>query len=103
MLYCGEQIGTSAEPKVDIAVDPLDGTSLVAAGREGAVAVIAMAERGSLFDPGPCMYMEKLGKYFTLLSLAGTLPYSTWQALYPTRLGTLSTPLTLQSADIECS
>ena len=55
MLYCGEQIGTATEPKVDIAVDPLDGTSLVAAGREGAVAVIAMAERGSLFDPGPCM------------------------------------------------
>jgi len=60
MLYCGEQIGTATEPEVDIAVDPLDGTSLVAAGRDGAVSVIAMAERGALFDPGPCMYMEKL-------------------------------------------
>lgn len=55
MLYCGEQIGTAAEPKVDIAVDPLDGTSLISAGRDGAIAVIAMAERGALFDPGPCM------------------------------------------------
>ncbi len=55
MLYCGEHIGTSSEPKVDIAVDPLDGTSLVAQGRDGAISVIAMAERGALFDPGPCM------------------------------------------------
>ena len=56
MLYCGEHIGTAPEPKVDIAVDPLDGTSLVAQGRDGAISVIAMAERGALFDPGPCMY-----------------------------------------------
>ena len=55
MLYCGEQIGSASEPKVDIAVDPLDGTSLVAQGRDGAISVIAMAERGALFDPGPCM------------------------------------------------
>ena len=55
MLYCGEHIGTAPEPKVDIAVDPLDGTSLVAQGRDGAISVIAMAERGALFDPGPCM------------------------------------------------
>ena len=56
MLYCGENIGSADEPKVDIAVDPLDGTSLVAQGRDGAISVIAMAERGALFDPGPCMY-----------------------------------------------
>ncbi len=60
MLYCGEHIGTASEPLVDIAVDPLDGTTLVSQGRNGAVAVIAVAERGALFDPGPCMYMEKL-------------------------------------------
>ncbi|BDA45813.1 Fructose-1,6-bisphosphatase class 2 [Coccomyxa sp. Obi] len=60
MLYCGEQIGTGQEPLVDIAVDPLDGTTLVSQGRNGAISVIAMAERGALFDPGPCMYMEKL-------------------------------------------
>ncbi|CAK0782814.1 hypothetical protein CVIRNUC_006009 [Coccomyxa viridis] len=60
MLYCGEEIGTGADPKVDIAVDPLDGTTLVSQGRNGAVSVIALAERGALFDPGPCMYMEKL-------------------------------------------
>jgi fructose-1,6-bisphosphatase II len=60
MLYCGEQIGATEEPKMDIAVDPLDGTTSVAMGRNGAVSVIALAERGALFDPGPCMYMEKL-------------------------------------------
>lgn len=61
MLYCGEQIGNGTlEPQVDIAVDPLDGTTSIALGRNGAVCVIALAERGALFDPGPCMYMEKL-------------------------------------------
>eukprot|EP00891_Asterochloris_glomerata_P001330 jgi/Astpho2/1330/Aster-06200 len=61
MLYCGEHIGNGTlEPKVDIAVDPLDGTTSIAMGRNGAVCVIALAERGALFDPGPCMYMEKL-------------------------------------------
>lgn len=60
MLYCGERIGCASEPEVDIAVDPLDGTTLVSQGRNGAIAVIAVAERGALFDPGPCMYMEKV-------------------------------------------
>lgn len=60
MLYCGERIGDGSQPRVDIAVDPLDGTSLTAQGRNGAVSVIALAPRGGLFDPGPCMYMEKL-------------------------------------------
>ncbi len=60
MLYCGENIGSADEPKVDIAVDPLDGTSLVAQGRDGAISVIAMAERGALFDPGPCMCVSRL-------------------------------------------
>lgn len=60
MLYCGERIGNGETPKVEIAVDPLDGTSLTAQGRNGAVSVIALAEPGALLDPGPCMYMEKL-------------------------------------------
>ena len=60
MLYNGEQIGDGNPPAVDIAVDPIDGTTLTALGRGGAIAVIAMAERGSMFDPGPCMYMEKI-------------------------------------------
>jgi fructose-1,6-bisphosphatase II len=60
MLYCGEHIGGGTPPAVDIAVDPLDGTTLTAQGRSGAIAVIALAERGCLYDPGPCFYMEKL-------------------------------------------
>lgn len=63
MLFCGERVGDATAPHalaVDVAVDPLDGTSLVAGGRSGAVAVIAVAERGAMFDPGPVMYMDKL-------------------------------------------
>ncbi|KAF6250921.1 bacterial fructose-1,6-bisphosphatase, glpX-encoded-domain-containing protein [Scenedesmus sp. NREL 46B-D3] len=60
MLYCGEHIGDGTPPMVDIAVDPLDGTTLTAQGRSGAIAVIALAERGCMYDPGPCFYMEKL-------------------------------------------
>lgn len=55
MLYRGERIGDGLGPEVDVAVDPLDGTSLTAQGRNGAVSVIAVASRGALFDPGPCM------------------------------------------------
>jgi fructose-1,6-bisphosphatase II len=60
MLYNGEHIGDGSPPEVDIAVDPLDGTRLTALGMPNAVAVIALAERGTMFDPGPCMYMEKI-------------------------------------------
>ncbi|KAK9856446.1 hypothetical protein WJX84_000221 [Apatococcus fuscideae] len=60
MLYCGEKIGTGKPPEVDVALDPLDGTTIIAQGRHGAVSVVALAEKGALFDPGPCMYMEKL-------------------------------------------
>lgn len=60
MLYNGEEIGDGSPPRVDIAVDPLEGTRLCAQGRPGSLAVIALAERGSMFDPGPCVYMEKL-------------------------------------------
>lgn len=60
MLYNGEQIGNGQPPSVDIAVDPIDGTTLTAKGQNGAISVIAVAERGTMFDPGPCFYMEKL-------------------------------------------
>jgi fructose-1,6-bisphosphatase II len=59
MLYNGEQIGDGTPPVVDIAVDPLEGTRLCALGMPSALAVIALAERGTMFDPGPCVYMEK--------------------------------------------
>jgi len=59
MLYNGEQIGAGG-PGCDIAVDPIDGTTLTALGRPNAIAVIALSERGTMFDPGPCVYMEKV-------------------------------------------
>src|SRR3954468_17105589 len=60
MLYNGESIGDGSPPQVDIAVDPLEGTTLAALGMPSAIAVIALSERGTMFDPGPCVYMEKL-------------------------------------------
>jgi fructose-1,6-bisphosphatase II len=60
MLYNGEPIGDGSPPLVDIAVDPLEGTTLAANGMPSALAVIALAARGTMFDPGPCVYMEKL-------------------------------------------
>jgi fructose-1,6-bisphosphatase II len=60
MLYNGESIGDGSPPVVDIAVDPLEGTRLTAQGQPAALSVIALAERGTMFDPGPCVYMEKL-------------------------------------------
>ena len=61
MLFPGERVGSGAGPRADIAVDPLDGTSLIAGGKEGAIAVIAIAERGAMFDPGPVgFYVDKI-------------------------------------------
>jgi fructose-1,6-bisphosphatase II len=60
MLFNGEQIGNGRPPQVDIAVDPLEGTRLTALGMPNALAVIALSSRGTMFDPGPCFYMEKL-------------------------------------------
>jgi len=60
MLYNGERIGDGSPPEVDIAVDPLEGTTLTARGMPSALSVIALAERGTMFDPGPCVYMEKI-------------------------------------------
>ena len=60
MLYNGEVIGDGTGPEVDVAVDPVDGTGLTSRGQGNAVAVVALAERGTMFDPGPCVYMDKL-------------------------------------------
>lgn len=60
MLYNGERVGTGQGPAMDIAVDPVDGTRLLALGRPNSIAVVAAAERGSMFDPGPFMYMDKI-------------------------------------------
>ncbi len=60
MLYNGELIGDGSPPQVDIAVDPLEGTTLAAHGMPSALSVIALSTRGTMFDPGPCVYMEKM-------------------------------------------
>jgi fructose-1,6-bisphosphatase II len=60
MLYNGEQVGDGSPPPVDVAVDPLEGTRLTALGMPSAIAVIALAERGTMFSPGPIVYMEKI-------------------------------------------
>src|SRR6187402_2325564 len=60
MLFNGERIGDGTPPEADIAADPIDGTTLTALGRSNAIAVIAVGERGSMYDPGPVMYMEKI-------------------------------------------
>src|SRR5512136_1296725 len=60
MLYNGERLGTGHPPQVDIAVDPIDGTTLTAAGRSGAISVVALAERGSMYAPGKLVYMNKI-------------------------------------------
>jgi fructose-1,6-bisphosphatase II len=60
MLFNGERIGDGSPPECDIAVDPIDGTTLTALGRGNALAVIAVSERGTMFNPGPCVYMEKI-------------------------------------------
>ena len=60
MLFNGERVGRGEPPETDIAVDPIDGTTLTALGRGNAIAVIAVSDRGTMFDPGPCFYMEKI-------------------------------------------
>jgi fructose-1,6-bisphosphatase II len=60
MLYNGEEVGDGEGYECDIAVDPIDGTTLTSLGRGNALAVIAVSERGTMFDPGPCVYMDKL-------------------------------------------
>jgi fructose-1,6-bisphosphatase II len=60
MLYNGEEVGDGDGPEVDVAVDPLEGTRLTALGMPNAIAVIALAERGSMFFPGAALYMDKI-------------------------------------------
>jgi fructose-1,6-bisphosphatase II len=60
MLYNGEEVGNGEGPEVDVAVDPLEGTRLTALGQPNAIAVIAVAERGTMLFPGVALYMEKI-------------------------------------------
>ncbi|MBZ0159941.1 class II fructose-bisphosphatase [Candidatus Methylomirabilis sp.] len=60
MLFNGETVGTGRGPAVDIAVDPVEGTSLLAHGRPDSIAVIGVAPRGTMWSPGPGFYMNKL-------------------------------------------
>src|SRR6266568_1078855 len=60
MLYNGEEVGNGQGPDVDVAVDPLEGTRLTALGQPNAIAVIAVAERGTMLFPGAALYMEKI-------------------------------------------
>ncbi len=60
MLYNGERVGNGQGPAVDVAVDPVEGTTLLANGQPNSLSVVAIAPRGTLFDPGPAFYMDKL-------------------------------------------
>lgn len=60
MLYNGEKVGNGTGPQVDIAVDPVEGTNLLALGRPNSIATIAIADKGSMWDPGNSFYMNKL-------------------------------------------
>src|ERR1700755_1510040 len=60
MLYNSEEVGDGSGPQVDVAVDPLEGTRLTALGQPNAIAVIAVAERGTMLFPGAAFYMEKI-------------------------------------------
>jgi len=60
MLYNGENVGNGSTPEVDVAVDPIDGTRPLAFGRSNSLATVAIAPRGTMFDPGPFVYMNKL-------------------------------------------
>jgi fructose-1,6-bisphosphatase II len=60
MLYNGERVGNGRPPQVDVAVDPLEGTRLTALGMPNAIAVVAVAERGTMFFPGAAVYMDKI-------------------------------------------
>lgn len=60
MLYNGEHVGNGFPPEVDVAVDPIDGTRPLAFGRTNSIATVAIAPRGTMFDPGPYVYMNKI-------------------------------------------
>jgi fructose-1,6-bisphosphatase II len=60
MLFNGEQVGRGDGPQVDVAVDPIDGTRLLSRGEPNSLSVVGISERGTMFNPGPCVYMEKI-------------------------------------------
>src|SRR5512145_1113481 len=60
MLYNGEKVGNGSLPQVDVAVDPIDGTRPLAFGRTNSIATVSIAPRGSMYDPGPFVYMDKI-------------------------------------------
>lgn len=60
MLFNGEEVGDGTGAEADVAVDPIDGTTLTATGMPNAIAVLAVSDRGTMFDPGACVYMEKI-------------------------------------------
>lgn len=60
MLFNGEKVGNGSPPEVDVAVDPIDGTRPLAFGRTNSIATVSIAPRGTMFDPGPFMYMNKI-------------------------------------------
>jgi len=100
MLYNGEHIGDGSPPQVDIAVDPLEGTTLAARGEPRALAVIALANRGTMFDPGPCVYMLKIAaqqQFADLLDL--DRPLSETLELVAKRKGTGVTDVTVMMLD----
>ncbi len=69
MLFNGEHVGDGSAPEMDVAVDPLEGTDLCAKGLPNAIATIALSERGTMFDPGPCFYMLKMATSRSLAHL----------------------------------
>ena len=60
MLFNGESVGNGSGPQVDVAVDPVEGTNLLAKGVHNSLAVLAVSERGTMYQPGPAFYMDKL-------------------------------------------
>src|SRR3569623_1322952 len=60
MLYNGENVGDGSGPNCDVAVDPIDGTTLTAKGMSNAISVMAVADRGAMYDPSAVFYMQKL-------------------------------------------
>src|SRR3954464_2047805 len=100
MLYNGEHIGDGSPPQVDIAVDPLEGTTLAARGEPRALAVIALANRGTMFNPGPIVYMLKIAaqqQFADLLDL--DRPLSETIELVAKRKGTGVTDVTVMMLD----
>ena len=87
MLYNGEHVGSGEGPQVDVAVDPLEGTRLTALGQPNAIAVIAVAERGTMFFPGAAVYMEKIAVVLgALLLVASFLELVVYDPRLPQRL-----------------